>query len=407
MTTPLLVDRAEVVVASPGRNFVTLKLTTVDGLVGWGDGTLNGRELAVAAYLTEHVVPLLVGRDAHAVERTWQYLYRGAYWRGGPVTMAAIAAVDMALWDLKAKAAGLPLYQLLGGASRDGCLVYTHASGRDLPELLDSVEEHRERGYRAIRLQTAVPGAESAYGVASQTGAYEPAARGVQPKVETWDTRAYLRFIPSVFEAARERFGPELMLLHDVHHRLTPTEAVQLGRSLEPYDLFWLEDFTPAENQALLRQVRAGTSIPLAIGEIFTSPWDADLLITERLIDYLRACVTHAGGVTGLREMLGLAELYGVKSGCHGPTDVSPVSLAAALHLGLAIHNFGIQEHMPHSELTDEAFPHAYRFADGMLHPGDEPGLGVSLDEELAARHPYERAYLPVAQLRDGTVHDW
>jgi mannonate dehydratase len=353
------------------------------------------------------VAPLLTGRDAHAVESTWQYLYRGAYWRGGPVTMAAIAAVDMALWDLKAKAAGLPLYQLLGGASRTGCLVYTHASGRDVPELLDSVAEHVEQGYRAIRLQAAVPGAESAYGVASQTGAYEPAARGDQPKVETWDTRAYLRFIPSVFEAARERFGPELALLHDVHHRLTPTEAVRLGRSLEPYDLFWLEDCTPVENQALLRQVRAGTTIPLAIGEIFTSPWDANLLITERLIDYLRACVTHAGGVTGLRKMLGLAELYGVKSGCHGPTDVSPISLAAALHLGLAVHNFGIQEHMPHVELTDAAFPHAYRFADGMLHPGDEPGLGVSLDESLAARHPYERAYLPVAQLRDGTVHDW
>jgi mannonate dehydratase len=403
----LLVDRVEVIVASPGRNFVTLKVTTADGLVGWGDGTLNGRELAVAAYLSEHVVPLLTGRDAHAVESTWQYLYRGAYWRGGPVTMAAIAAVDMALWDLKAKAAGLPLYQLLGGASRTGCLVYTHASGRDVPELLDSVAEHVEQGYRAIRLQAAVPGAESAYGVASQTGAYEPAARGDQPKVETWDTRAYLRFIPSVFEAARERFGPELALLHDVHHRLTPTEAVRLGRSLEPYDLFWLEDCTPVENQALLRQVRAGTTIPLAIGEIFTSPWDANLLITERLIDYLRACVTHAGGVTGLRKMLGLAELYGVKSGCHGPTDVSPISLAAALHLGLAVHNFGIQEHMPHVELTDAAFPHAYRFADGMLHPGDEPGLGVSLDESLAARHPYERAYLPVAQLRDGTVHDW
>ncbi|MFL6063251.1 MAG: D-mannonate dehydratase ManD [Friedmanniella sp.] len=403
----LVIDRAQVIVASPGRNFVTLKLTTTDGLVGWGDGTLNGRELAVAGYLSEHVAPLLQGRDAHAVESTWQYLYRGAYWRGGPVTMAAIAAVDMALWDLKAKAAGLPLYQLLGGASRTGCLVYTHASGRDVAELLDSVAEHREQGYQAIRLQTAVPGAESAYGVASQTGAYEPAARGARPKVEVWDTRAYLRFIPSVFEAARDRFGPELALLHDVHHRLTPTEAVRLGRSLEPYDLFWLEDYTPAENQALLRQVRAGTTIPLAIGEIFTSPWDANLLITERLIDYLRACVTHAGGITGLRKMLGLAELYGVKSGCHGPTDVSPISLAAALHLGLALHNFGIQEHMPHSELTDEAFPHAYRFADGMLHPGDEPGLGVQLDEDLAARHPYERAYLPVARLRDGTVHDW
>lgn len=403
----LPIDRAEVVVASPGRNFVTLKVSTADGLVGWGDGTLNGRELAVASYLRDHVVPLLPGRDAHAVESTWQYLYRGAYWRGGPVTMAAIAAVDMALWDLKAQAAGLPLYQLLGGASRTGCLVYTHASGRDLAELFDSVEAHRAEGYRAIRLQVTTPGAASSYGVAKAAGAYEPAARGERPAVETWDARSYLRFVPEVFEAARNTFGPELMLLHDVHHRLTPTQAVQLGRSLEPYDLFWLEDCVPVENQALFRQVRAGTTVPLAIGEVFTSPWDANLLITERLIDYLRACVTHAGGVTGLRKMLGLAELYAVKSGCHGPTDVSPISLAAALHVGLALHNFGIQEHMPHSALTDEAFPHAYSFADGYLHPGDEPGLGVRLDEELAARHPYERAYLPVARLADGTVHDW
>ena len=403
----LVVERAEVVVASPGRNFVTLKVTTADGLVGWGDGTLNGRELAVATYLSEHVAPLLVGRDAHAVERTWQYLYRGAYWRGGPVGMAALAAVDVALWDLKAQAVGLPLYQLLGGASRTGCLAYTHASGRDVPELLAAVEEHRSAGYRAIRVQAGTPGSASAYGVASTGAAYEPAAPGGRPAVETWDTRAYLRFVPTVFEAARARFGPELALLHDAHHRLTPTEAVQLGRSLEPYDLFWLEDVTPAEDQALLRQVRAGTAVPLALGEVFTSPWDANVLLTERLIDYLRASVTHAGGVTGLRKMLGLAELHQVRSGCHGPTDVSPVGMAAALHLGLAIHNFGVQEHMPHAPLTDEAFPHAYRFADGLLHPGDEPGLGVRLDEELAARYPYERAYLPVAQLQDGTVHDW
>jgi mannonate dehydratase len=273
--------------------------------------------------------------------------------------------------------------------------------------LLDAIAEHQAAGYRAIRLQVTTPGAASSYGVATVGAAYEPAARGARPAVETWDTRPYLRFIPQVFEAVRERFGPEPMLLHDVHHRLTPTEAVQLGRSLEPYDLFWLEDVTPAENQALLRRVRAGTRIPLALGEVFTSPWDANVLITERLVDYLRACVTHAGGVTGLRKMLGLAELYQVKSGCHGPTDVSPISLAAALHLGLAIHNFGIQEHMPHSPLTDEAFPHSYRFVDGMMHPGTEPGLGVALDEEIAARHPYERAYLPVAQLPDGTVHDW
>jgi len=403
----LVIDHADVIVASPGRNFVTLKITTTNGLIGWGDGTLNGRELAVASYLSDHVAPLLPGRDAHAVEHTWQYLYRGAYWRGGPVTMAAVAAVDMALWDLKGKAAGLPLYQLLGGASRTGCLAYTHASGRDIPEVLDAAEAHREQGYRAIRLQTAIPGIQSSYGVPTEGKEYEPAARGSKPKIETWDTRAYLRYIPSVFEEARNRFGPELILLHDAHHRLTPTEAVQLGRSLEPYDLFWLEDCMPVENQALFRQVRTGTAIPLAIGEIFTSPWDANVLITERLIDYLRACVTHAGGITGLRKMLSFAELYAVKSGCHGPTDVSPISMAAALHVGLSIHNFGIQEHMPHSPLTNDAFPHAYRFADGSLHPGNEPGLGVSLDEELAARYPYQPAYLPVNQLTDGTVHDW
>jgi mannonate dehydratase len=403
----LTIERADVIVASPGRNFVTFKITTSDGIVGWGDATLNGRELAVASYLSDHVLPLLPGRDAHAVENTWQFLYRGAYWRGGPVTMAAIAGVDMALWDIKAKAAGLPLYQLLGGASRTGCLAYTHASGRDIPELLDSVEKHRNEGYRAIRLQTAIPGLDASYGVPSEGTEYEPAIRGAQPKIEIWDSRAYLRYLPSVFEAARNTFGPELILLHDAHHRLTPTEAVQLGRSLEPYDLFWLEDCMPVENQALFRQVRNGTSIPLAIGEIFTSPWDANLLISERLIDYLRASVTHAGGITGLRKMLSFAELFQIKSGCHGPTDVSPISMAAALHLGLAIHNFGIQEHMPHSELTNEAFPHAYRFFDGSLYPGDEPGLGAELDEELAARYPYQAAYLPVNQLMDGTVHDW
>ncbi len=403
----LSIERADVIVASPGRNFVTLKITTSDGIIGWGDATLNGRELAVASYLSEHVIPLLPGRDAHAIENTWQFLYRGAYWRGGPVTMTAIAAVDMALWDIKGKASGLPVYQLLGGPSRTGCLVYTHATGRDIPELLDSVERKRDEGYLAIRCQTAIPGLPASYGVPTEGKEYEPAARGAAPKIESWDSRLYIAYIPSVFEAVRNKFGAELILLHDAHHRLTPTEAVQLGRSLEPYDLFWLEDCMPVENQALFRQVRQGTSIPLAIGEIFTSPWDANLLISERLIDYLRASLTHAGGITGLRKMLTFAELFQIKSGCHGPTDVSPISMAAALHLGLSIHNFGIQEHMPHVQLTNEAFPHAYRLADGRMHPGDEPGLGVELDEGLASRYPYQPAYLPVNQLMDGTVHDW
>ena len=412
----MLVDRADVIVTSPGRNFVTLKITTDDGVVGYGDATLNGRELAVASYLEDHVVPLLVGRDAHAIEDTWQYLYRGSYWRRGPVTMTAIAAVDTALWDIKAKVAGLPLYQLLGGASRQRCLVYGHASGQDLPELFDSVREHLEQGFRAIRIQTGVPGLPSTYGVASSAAAsvggserydYEPARRARRPTEESWDTRAYLRHVPSVFEAVRGEFGDELALLHDAHHRLTPIEAAKLGKALEPYDLFWLEDVTPAENQQALRWVRHHTTTPLAIGEVFNTIWDYQQLVAEQLVDYVRSPVTHAGGITGVRRILDYAAMYQVKSGMHGPTDVSPVGQAASLHLGLAVHNFGIQEYMVHSERTREVFRTAHEFADGGLRPSEEPGLGVHLDEDLAAQHPYEPAQLPVNRLLDGTVHDW
>jgi mannonate dehydratase len=403
---------ADVVVTSPDRNFVTLKVTTEDGITGLGDGTLNGRELAVASYLADHVVPLLLGRDAHRIEDTWQFLYRSAYWRRGPVTMAAIAAVDVALWDIKAKAAGMPLYQLLGGASRTGIMAYGHASGRDTDELFDSVRRHLELGYRSIRVQTSVPGIDAVYGVESRPTAgahatYEPAQRAPLPAEEDWDTRAYLRHIPSVFEAVRAEFGPELPLLHDGHHRMTPIQAARLGRDLEPYDLFWLEDCTPAENQEALRLVRRHTTTPLAIGEVFNTVWDYQTLIREQLIDYVRSAVSHTGGITAMRRLLDFAGQYQIKSGIHGPTDISPVGMAAALHLDLAIHNFGIQEHMAHGRLTGEVFRQTYTFRDGYLHPGEQPGIGVELDEEAAARFPYQPAYLPFNRLKDGTVHDW
>ncbi len=407
------IDKAEVIVTSPDRNFVTLRLTTDDGLVGLGDATLNGRELAVVAYLREHVVPLLLGTDAHRIEDTWQFLYRSAYWRRGPVTMAAIAAVDVALWDLKAKTAGMPLYQLLGGASRERLLAYGHASGRDLPELFDSIRNHQALGYRAIRIQTAVPGLRTIYGVASQGQSsgkrydYEPAQRAGLPKEEDWDTRAYLHHLPSVFEAVRAEFGPDLPLLHDGHHRMTPIQAAKLGKSLEPYDLFWLEDCTPAENQDALRVVRQHTTTPLAIGEVFNTVWDYQTLIKDQLIDYVRSAVTHAGGISPMKKIMDYAAQYQIKSGIHGPTDISPVGMAAALHLDLAIHNFGIQEFMPHGEPTNAVFEQSFSFADGYLHPGEQPGLGVGLDVDEAGRYPYQSAYLPFNRLHDGTVHDW
>lgn len=404
---------ADVIVSSPDRNFVTLKVTTEDGLTGLGDGTLNGRELAVASYLADHVVPLLVGRDAHRIEDAWQFLYRSAYWRRGPVTMAAIAAVDVALWDIKAKAAGMPLYQLLGGASRTGIMAYGHASGRDTEELFDSIRAHLDVGYRSIRVQTSVPGVDAVYGVAAQGTIegvrydYEPAQRAPLPAEEDWDTRAYLRHIPSVFEAVRAEFGAELPLLHDGHHRMTPIQAARLGKDLEPYDLFWLEDCTPAENQEALRLVRRHTTTPLAIGEVFNTVWDYQMLIREQLIDYVRSAVTHTGGITAMRRLLDFAAQYQIKSGIHGPTDISPVGMAAALHLDLAIHNFGIQEYMRHGALTNEVFQQSFAFEDGYLHPGEEPGIGVELDEGAAARFPYQPAYLPFNRLKDGTVHDW
>ncbi|HJQ95861.1 MAG TPA: D-mannonate dehydratase ManD [Acidimicrobiia bacterium] len=410
------ISKADVVVTSPDRNFVTLRLETDDGLVGIGDGTLNGRELAVASYLRDHVVPLLEGRDAQRIEDTWQFLYRSAYWRRGPVSMAAIAAVDVALWDIKGKKANMPVYQLLGGASREGLLAYGHASGITIQELFDSVRAHQEQGYRAIRVQSGVPGLKSIYGIASNATYetnlgrrydHEPAQRGQAPLEEDWDTRSYLRHIPAVFEAVRNEFGPEIPLLHDAHHRMTPIEAAALGKSLEPYDLFWLEDCTPAENPEALRLVRQHTTVPLAIGEVFNSIWDYQHIVREQLIDYVRSSVTHAGGITHLKKILEYASQYQIKSGIHGPTDISPVGMAAALHLGLAIHNFGIQEYMPHGDLTNAVFEQSFTWKDGFLHPGDSPGLGVEMNLEAASKHPYQQAYLPYSRLADGTVHDW
>jgi len=405
---------ADVIVSSPSRNFVTLKISTDEGLTGLGDATLNGRELAVASYLGDHLCQLLIGRDPHRIEDTWQFLYRSSYWRRGPVTMAAIAAVDMALWDIKGKAAGLPVYQLLGGASRTGLRTYGHASGRDLPELFDSVRENLAEGHTSVRIQTAVPGLKAIYGIAAQEQSsgerydYEPAGRGAHPVEEDWDTRAYLNHLPSVFEAVRNEFGPDLPLLHDGHHRMTPIQAAKLGKSLEPYDLFWLEDCTPAENQEALRLVRQHTTTPLAIGEVFNTVWDFLTLIREQLIDYVRAASTHFGGISPLKKVMDYAAQYQIKSGFHGPTDISPVGFAAQCHVGLAIHNYGIQEYMLHSAQTNEVFQQSLSFSGGLIRlDPSAPGLGISLDEDAAARYPYQQAYLPYNRLADGTVHDW
>jgi mannonate dehydratase len=400
------ITACRVIVTCPGRNFVTLKIETDQGIHGLGDATLNGRELSVASYLTDHVAPALVGRDPARIEDVWQYLYRGAYWRRGPVTMTAIAAVDTALWDIKGKVANLPLYQVLGGASRDGVMVYGHANGEDIAQTVDEVARYIDLGYKAIRAQCGIPGLPSTYGVAKDKLFYEPADAAIATE-NVWSTTRYLDHVPKLFDALRARIGFTHHLLHDVHHRLTPIEAGRLGKSLEPYRLFWMEDPTPAENQAAFRLIRQHTVTPVAVGEVFNTIFDCQQLIEEQIIDYIRTTVVHAGGISHLRRIAHLAELYQVRTGSHGATDLSPVCMGAALHFDLWVPNFGVQEYMRHTPETEAVFPHAYAFADGYMHPGEAPGHGVDIDESLAARYPYRASALPVNRLEDGSMWNW
>lgn len=400
------VQEAKVFVTCPDRNFVTLKITTDEGVYGVGDATLNGRELAVKAYL-EDLIPCLIGRDPAQIEDIWQYFYRGAYWRRGPVTMAAIAAIDMALWDIKGKVLNTPVYNLLGGKSRKSVMVYGHANGKDINDTVKEVGKYIEKGYLAVRAQTGVPGLKDAYGISTKDKMYyEPATKGL-PQESEWSTEKYLNYVPKLFKKLREEYGEDVHLLHDSHHRLTPIEAARLGKELEPYHLFWLEDTVPAELQESFRIIRQHTTTPLAVGEVFNTVWDTHILFTEQLIDYIRMSVVHGGGLTHLKKVATMAEIYHVKTGCHGPTDVSPITMAAALHFDISINNFGVQEYMRHTTKTNDVFPHVYTFDKGYLYPGDAPGLGVDFDEKLAEKYPYERAYLPINRKLDGTLFNW
>jgi len=284
--------------------------------------------------------------------------------------------------------------------------VYGHANGDDIDETVTAVSRYLNLGYKAVRAQCGVPGLPGTYGVGRGQMYYEPAEKGLPPE-NVWSSELYLNSVPELFKRLRAEFGPSLHLLHDVHHRLTPIQAARLGKSLEPYHLFWLEDPVPAEMQEGFRLIRQHTTTPLAVGEVFNTIYDCQQLIQEQLIDYIRTTVVHAGGITHLKKIASLAEIYQVRTGSHGATDLSPVCMGAALHFDLSVHNFGIQEYMRHSLETDKVFPHSYSFKDGLMHPGEAPGLGVDIDESLAAQYPYQPAYLPINRKLDGTMHNW
>lgn len=413
------ITNVKVIVTCPGRNYVFVKIETDEpGLFGFGDATLNGRELAVAAALKEHIAPLLIGRDPDRIEDIWQFLFRGAYWRGGPVLMSALAGIDLALWDIKGKRAGLPLYSLLGGRTRDGALAYTHAGGAEFPEVEDNIRQKIELGFKCVRAQCAVPKATGTYGVgggkeaASATWAAGTGTSygdgGPMPHEESnWEPAQYLRVVPRMFAYLREKLGDEVELLHDVHERLNPIQAARLAKELEPFHLFFLEDPLRPEHKESFRLVRSASTTPIAMGELFSSKYECLPLITEQLIDFIRCDIGHIGGITEARKIAAIAEPYQVLTAWHGPGDIGPATHAANVHLDCAIPNFGVQEMVFFPDAVHEVMPGAPEFLNGYLIPSEKPGLGVDLNEAAAAKHPYKRAYLPTVRRADGSVHDW
>lgn len=403
---------AKVFVGGPKKNYVTLKIMTDQGIYGLGDATLNNRETLPAHYLENYLIPNLIGKDPRNIEDIWQFFYRGAYFRRGPIAMAAYGAIDLALWDIKGKLADMPLYQLFGGKSREGALVYAHATGADLEDLMDSIAHYVEQGYKAVRVQCGIPGMPSAsYAVPEKKGDvknYITNYAGIQPRVEIWDTERYMRYMPGALMEIRERFGPELKILHDVHHRLTPREAAEFAREVEPVRLFWMEDPTPAEDQDALKLIRQHSTVPIAIGEVFNSIWECNKLIENEMIDFIRVAATYAGGITHTRRIVDLAGLHNVRTGFHGAPSHSPICMAAHAHLNAWAPNFGIQEYLVlGTPECDALFPAEHRMENGMVHVSDAPGLGVDFDEREAARYSYEPGSHPVVRLEDGTMWNY
>ncbi len=392
------ITEVKVILTCPGRNFVFVKIMTDQlGLYGVGEGTLNGSETIVAEAI-RHISHLLIGRDPQQIEDLWHLVYRQGYWRGGPIFMAALAAIDFALWDIKGKQANLPVYQLLGGKARDGVMCYSHASGRDAVECEDSARRLMERGFRVVRCQV------GPYGGEGVLGQREPVTPGT-PAELIYEPTPYLLSVPKLFAHLRDKLGMEIELFHDAHEQLNPIEAARLAKELEPYRLFFLEDPLMPEHRESWPLVRAASSTPLAIGEIFTSRWDCLPLFMNRWIDFIRIKPLHVGGLTEARKIMILAEPFNVRSAFHGAADIGPVAQAASFTLQSVIPNFGVQEWTRFPDQTYEVVSGICRMENGFAYPNEAPGFGVDVDEEKAAQYPYQRAFMPLVRRADGSMH--
>jgi mannonate dehydratase len=393
--------------APAGIRLVIVKVETDQpGEYGLGCATFTQRPLAVVEAVEKYLDPFLRGRNTDEIEDIYHTARVSSYWRNGPVLNNALSGIDMALWDIKGKQAGMPVHDLWGGKCRRSAAVYVHASGRDAAEVIDQVRAYQSRGFRHVRLQVEVPG-QATYGTKSDLQVAGSVDGPTTPH-NVFEPTDYARLAPRLFEQAREQLGDEIELLHDIHERLPPPLALQLAKDLEPFRLFFLEDALPPEDLEYFRLLRQHTHIPLAMGELFNNPAEYLPLIRDRLIDFIRIHLSQIGGLTPARKLAALCEFFNVRTAWHGPGDASPVGHAANLALDLCCPNFGIQEWTPLNQATQDVFPGCPEVCDGSLWPNDRPGLGIDIDEALAARftypdHPYNGAW-PAIRRVDGSV---
>lgn len=399
----LKITRVRAILTAPaGPRLVMVKVETNEpGLYGLGCATFTQRAAAVAVAVEEFLDPFTRGRDPGNIEDLWQTAYVNSYWRNGPVLNNALSGLDMALWDIKGKRAGMPVYQLLGGKCRFAVETYTHCQGKDLKALEDDVRSRMAMGFRNVRIQL------GGYGSMHLSGApdFRDAGFGL-PTDQNMDAKPYLNAIPKMFEHIRSSCGEQVGLLHDIHERVEPIDAISLIKRLEPYRPFFIEDPFSPEQIGYFRQLRGQTAVPIAMGELFNNPHEWVDLITGRLIDFVRVHISQVGGLSVARKIATLAEWFGVRTAWHGPADVSPVGHAANAHLDLACHNFGIQEAITFNQATQDAFPGCPVLKNGYLHVNDAPGFGIDLDEKVAARFPAPQKPDTWAPLRrpDGTA---
>lgn len=352
--------------------------TDQPGLYGIGSASDYFHAKTVIAAV-EAIAPKLIGRDASHIEDNWQTVYTSGYWRNGSIQNTALAGVDMALWDIKGKEAGMSVNQLLGGPCRSAVPCYAHASGNTLDELVDDVSRYSEEGYSVIRCQL---GPYGGGGFLPATEAKRP--KNAWPQTSAFDDEAYLENVPKMFAYLREKLGFGVKLTHDVHEHLLPHNAVTLAKLLEPYRLFFLEDLLSPEQVGWYRNVRQQCSTPQAMGELFINPHEWTPLVTERLIDFIRIRVSKGGGITPCRKIATFCEWFGVHTAWQEGGDNDPVNQMAAVHLDMASYSFGIQEENHFSDAELELFPNHAVLEGGYLYPNERPGLGLDIDEDKA-----------------------